>query len=122
MLKAMNDVKWVDQWVSMLAVFWGELLNHPHHSSSREVDQRSLLVYQAEHRIAWYLAIDTPAGAWDIGIFEPTLLRETHDQVSDEFRWCEDTEFRAMESHLSLFYFHIYNSLLSPLHNRCSLF
>jgi len=65
----------------MLATFWAALLNHLYRSSALESEKKCLLVYQAEQRIAWNQAIDTPEGAWDIGIIEPTLLRETHEWV-----------------------------------------
>jgi len=72
MLKAMNNAKWVNQCISMLAVFWAALLNHPYRASALEVEKKCLLVYQAEQRMAWHQAIDTPEGAWDIGIIEPS--------------------------------------------------
>ena len=79
LLKAMNSAKWVTQCISMLATFYVALLNHLYCLSALESEKKCLLVYQAEQRIAWHQAIDSPEGAWDISIIELTLLRETHE-------------------------------------------
>ena len=77
-LQAMANAKWTDQCTTMLATLWSGLMNHPYHFSADpetvDIDLQSLLVYQTEQRIAWHQAIDTPDGAWDIRIIDPTLL------------------------------------------------
>jgi len=103
MLQAMSNARWVPERITMLSEFWAALINHPYRSSPAEVDNQTLLVYQAEQRLNWHHAIDTPEGAWDIGIIEPTLLRETRQRVSDDHEARINAELRFRVSFLFCF-------------------
>jgi len=88
-LQAMANAKWTDQHTTMLAAFWSGLMNHPYWFSTDpetvDIDLQALLVYQAEQRIAWHQAINTPEGACtgDMSKFSETqkvqnMLKQCH--------------------------------------------
>lgn len=73
----MEAAKWLPQHLTMLSNLWGKLQVHEFHSSHNPLNQRALIVYQAEQQQAWHQAIDSPGGAWDIG----TLCKSTLSRV-----------------------------------------
>lgn len=76
----------------MLANLWGKLQVHPFRYSRDPLDQQALLLYQAEQRRAWHQAIDTPAGAWDIGTLCEISLSRARDDIYREDRRRVDNE------------------------------
>lgn len=83
-LLAMEAAKWPPQRLTMLANLWGKLQVHEFRSSRDPLDQRALIVYQAEQRRAWHQAIDSPGGAWDIGTLCESTLSRVRDAVYRE--------------------------------------
>ncbi|KAF8803480.1 hypothetical protein BYT27DRAFT_7020019, partial [Phlegmacium glaucopus] len=53
----MEEADWPQDHVTMLAKFWGNLQIHELRSSRDPLDQKTLIVYQAEQRRLWHLAI-----------------------------------------------------------------
>jgi len=102
MLEAMHKADWPAQRTNMLAAFWGGILNHEYRSSVDDVDVQTLLVFQGEQRWDWHQAIDTPEGAWNIGIIDPSIMRDTKERVFNEHRNRADLELRLRVSVLHL--------------------
>ena len=79
-------------------------MNHPYQFSTDlevvDIDLQPLLVYQAEQRITWHQAIDTPDGTWNIGVIDPTLLQGTWECAFHQHCNRADAEFRARVSNL----------------------
>ena len=91
-LLAMEAAKWPPQCLTMLANLWGKLQVHEFRSSHDPLDQRALIVYQAEQRRAWHQAIDSPGGAWDIGTLCESTLSRVRDVVYREDRQRLDSQ------------------------------
>lgn len=92
LIVAMQQAKWAEERVLMLAKFWGNLQVHPFQQSCDALDTRTLIAYQAEQRQRWHQAIHAPDGAWNISILSETILRETRDRVYRKERAAKDAE------------------------------
>ena len=80
MLLAMEEADWPVERIIMLASFWANLQVHELRSSRDPVDQKTLLLYQAQQRRLWHLAIPSPRGAYNISVID-----ETHSSLRDTF-------------------------------------
>ncbi|GBE78931.1 hypothetical protein SCP_0201280 [Sparassis crispa] len=92
MIRAMEEASWPEDRVAMLAKFWGNLQIHELRSSRDPLDQKTLLVYQAEQRKAWHLAIPSPQGAWNISRINDEIMRKVKERVYWEARNLKDNE------------------------------
>jgi len=110
LMDAMNNADWTQQCRNMLAVFWSGLLNHEYHSSPKDLDIKTLLVYQAEQQSNWHEAIDTPISAWDISIINEDIMQEVSEQVYKEHHDRLDSEMRLRVSVLHFFYLILFSS------------
>ena len=81
MVLTMEESDWPQERVAMLAKFWGNIQVHPFRSSRDPLDQKALLVYQAEQRRLWHLAISSPQGAYNLSCINEDILRSTHEKV-----------------------------------------
>ena len=81
MILAMEEADWPQERVAMLAKFWGNLQIHEFRSSTDPLDQKALLVYQAEQRRLWHLAISSPQGAYNLSRINEEILRKTREKV-----------------------------------------
>ena len=86
MLMAMEQADWACDCVQMLTNFYAALTDHAYHSSDKEVEKRTWVLYQAEQHIQWHLTIPSPEGTWDIGILSTVLMASTCAQVIDVLR------------------------------------
>ena len=100
MILAMEEANWPQERVSMLAKFWGNLQIHELRSSRDPLDQKTLLVYQAEQHRLWHLAISAPRGAYNIARINEEILRKTREKVYWDDRHAKDCE---RDYHVSLF-------------------
>jgi hypothetical protein len=132
MIVAMEESGWPQERVAMLAKFWGNLQVHELRSSRDPLDQKTLIVYQAEQRRLWHLAISSPQGAYNLSRINEDVIRKTQDKVYwDECRLKDyERDLRVSSLFLSFFplrpnlpfYFHNSLSFLSyvpSLPNRC---
>jgi hypothetical protein len=90
MIVAMEEADWTKERVAMLAEFWGKLMVHELRSSTDPLDQKTLIVYQAEQRRLWHLAISSPQGAYDLSRINEEIMRKTRDKVYYEDRRLRD--------------------------------
>ena len=81
MIVAMEEADWPQEHVAMLAKFWGNLQIHELRSSRDLLDQKTLIVYQAEQRRLWHLAISSPQGAYNLARINEEIMRKTRDKV-----------------------------------------
>ena len=81
MIIAMEEADWPQERVAMLAKFWGNLQIHELRSSRDPLDQKTLIVYQAEQRRLWHLAISSPQGAYNLSRINEEIMRKTRDKV-----------------------------------------
>jgi hypothetical protein len=81
MIVAMEEADWPSERVAMLAKFWGNLQIHELRSSRDPLDQKTLIVYQAEQRRLWHLAISSPQGAYNLSRINEEIMKKTRDQV-----------------------------------------
>ena len=81
MIVAMEEASWPQERVAMLAKFWGNLQVHELRSSRDPLDQKALIVYQAEQRRLWHLAISSPQGAYNLARINEEILRKTREKV-----------------------------------------
>jgi hypothetical protein len=104
MVLAMEEANWPKERVKMLAQFWGQLQVHEFRSSRDPLDQKTLIVYQAEQRRAWHHAISSPQGAYNISRINEDIIRKTRDKVYWEDRRHKDLErdYRVSNSILPL--------------------
>ena len=87
MIIAMEEANWPQERVAMLAKFWGNLQIHDLQSSRDPLDQKTLIVYQAEQRRLWHLAISPPQGAYNLSRINEEIMRKTREKVYwDEHR------------------------------------
>lgn len=89
-IEAMEDASWPDERVTMMAKFWRNLQVHDFRSMRDPLAQKSLLVYQAEQRKRWHLAVKTAAGAYDLSRINEILLERTRNDVYLEERRKQD--------------------------------
>ncbi|KAF8814939.1 hypothetical protein BYT27DRAFT_7238623 [Phlegmacium glaucopus] len=92
MIVAMEEADWPQDRVSMLAKFWGNLQIHELRSSRDPIDQKPLIVYQAEQRRLWHLAISSPRGAYNLSRINEEVVRKTRERVYWEDRRLKDNE------------------------------
>ena len=92
MIVAMEEADWPHDRITMLAKFWGNLQVHELRSSRDPLDQKTLLVYQAEQRRLWHLAITSPRGAYNISRINDEIMRKTREAVYWENRRALDRE------------------------------
>ncbi|KDQ49952.1 hypothetical protein JAAARDRAFT_142640 [Jaapia argillacea MUCL 33604] len=92
MVIAMQQAGWPDDRIQMLAEFWGSLQIHELRASPDPLDQKTLLVYQADQRIQWHRAITAPQGAYDISRISNEVMNKTRDQVYRDDRRLKDRE------------------------------
>ena len=92
MILAMEEADWPQDRVQMIAKFWGNLQVHELRSSRDPLDQKTLLIYQAEQRRLWHLAITSPRGAYNISRINEEIMRKTRDKVYWEDRRLKDYE------------------------------
>ena len=90
MIVAMEEADWPQERVSMLAKFWGNLQIHELRSSRDPLDQKTLIVYQAEQRRAWHLAISSPQGAYNLARINEEIMRKTREKVYWDERRLKD--------------------------------
>ena len=81
MIVAMEEADWPQERVGMMAKFWGNLQIHELRSSRDPLDQRTLIVYQAEQRRLWHLAIASPQGAYNVSRINEEIMRKTRETV-----------------------------------------
>jgi hypothetical protein len=90
MIVAMEEADWPKERVVMLAEFWGKLMVHELRSSRDPLDQKTLIIYQAEQRRLWHLAISSPQGAYNLSKINEEIIRKTRDKVYQEDRRLKD--------------------------------
>ena len=90
MIGAIEEADWPQERVVMLAKFWGNLQVHKLRSSRDPLDQKTLIVYQAEQLRLWHLAISSPQGAYNISRINDEILRKTREKVYWEDRRVKD--------------------------------
>ena len=90
MIVAMEEADWPQERVAMLAKFWGNLQIHELRSSRDPLDQRTLIVYQAEQRRLWHLAIASPQGAYNLSRINEEVMRKTREKVYWDERRLKD--------------------------------
>ena len=90
MIIAMEEADWPQERVAMLAKFWGNLQIHELQSSRDPLDQKTLIVYQAEQRRLWHLAISSPQGAYNLSCINEEIMRKTRDKVYWDERRVKD--------------------------------
>ena len=90
MIVAMEEADWPQERISMLAKFWGNLQIHELRSSRDPLDQKTLIVYQAEQRRAWHLAITSPQGAYNLARINEEIMRKTREKVYWDERRVKD--------------------------------
>jgi len=102
MIEAMGRASWPREHIQMMSDFWANLQEHPFHPSSAPFEQKSLLVYQAEQRRLWHIAIANPHSGYNLSIINEYLLRDTKERLF----WEERTRHESER-----------NSLVSPFHS-----
>ncbi|KAG1720962.1 hypothetical protein EDB19DRAFT_1917613 [Suillus lakei] len=81
-IQAMEDAAWPKDCVKMMALFWRNLQIHPFRSMIDPLAQKSLLVYQAEQRKRWHIAVKTvTAGIYNLLCINEKLLETTRTTV-----------------------------------------
>jgi hypothetical protein len=90
MIVAMEETDWPHDRVAMLAKFWGNLQIHEYRSSRDPLDQKTLIVYQAEQRRLWHLAISSPQGAYNLSRINEEIMRKTREKVYWDDRRLKD--------------------------------
>ena len=108
MIVAMEEADWPQERVAMLAKFWGNLQIHELRSSRDPLDQKTLIVYQAEQRRLWHLAISSPQGAYNLARINEEIMRKTRDKVYWDERRVKDYQRDLRVRFLSL---------STPIHN-----
>lgn len=92
MIVAMEEADWPQDRVTILAKFWGNLQVHELQSSRDPLDQKTLIVYQAEQRRLWHLAISSPHGAYNLSRINEEIMRKTRERVYWDDRKLKDNE------------------------------
>ena len=109
MIVAMEESDWPQDRVAMLAKFWGNLQMHEYRFSRDPLDQRMLIVYQAEQRRLWHLAISSPQGAYNLSRINEEIMRKTRDKVyCDEH--CQKDYQRNFRVRFSCYFFNGYST------------
>jgi hypothetical protein len=92
MIEAMGRANWPRERILMMSEFWANLQEHPFRSSGAPYKQKALLVYQAEQRRLWHIAIATPHGGYNLSIINDQLLRDTKERLFWQERTRSETE------------------------------
>ncbi|KAF8802921.1 hypothetical protein BYT27DRAFT_7260679, partial [Phlegmacium glaucopus] len=92
MIVAMEEADWPQDRVVMLAKFWGNLQIHELHSSRDPLDQKTLIVYQAEQCRLWHIAISSPRGAYNLSRINEELIWKTCEWVYWDDRKLKDNK------------------------------
>ena len=92
MIVAMEEAGWPQECVAMLAKFWGNLQVHELHSSRDPLDQKTLILYQAEQRRLWHIAITSPQGAYNLSHINEEIMRKTREKVYWDEHHAKDFE------------------------------
>ncbi|KAG1854882.1 hypothetical protein F4604DRAFT_1685892 [Suillus subluteus] len=80
-IDAMQEASWPADHVRMMALFWRNLQVHDFRSEREALAQKALLVYQAEQRKRWHIAVKSAGGAYDLSRINETLLARTRANV-----------------------------------------
>jgi len=91
-IDAIQAAGWPTDRVKMMALFWRNLQVHEYRSSRDPLAQKALLVYQAEQRKRWHIAVKSASGAYDLSRINETLLERTKNRVYWEDRERKDNE------------------------------
>ena len=81
-----------------MADFWTNLQEHPFHSSSMPFKQKTLLIYQAEQRRLWHIAITNPHSGYNLASINEVLLRDTKEWLFWEDQVQLETEQQPLIS------------------------
>ncbi|GBE84547.1 hypothetical protein SCP_0605260 [Sparassis crispa] len=92
MVLAMEQARWPEEWITMLARFWGNLQIHELRSSIDPLDQKTLLVYQGEQHKLWHRAITSSATAYNLAQINKELIRKTKERIYWAERGRRDNE------------------------------
>ncbi|KIJ54196.1 hypothetical protein M422DRAFT_221727 [Sphaerobolus stellatus SS14] len=98
MLLALQRVKGPAERVEALAGFWGKLLSHPLRISIDPLATKTLLLYQAQQRFAWYEAIPIEGKGWNLNEISEVLMQRAADDVYRTQREELDKALRAKVS------------------------
>lgn len=91
-ITAMQEASWPVDRVTMMAMFWRNLQVHDFRSMRDPQAQKALLVYQAEQRKRWHIAVKSAAGAYDLSRINEVLLERTRANVYLEERTRSDNK------------------------------
>ena len=86
MIEAMGRANWPHKCIQMMAHFWDNLQEHSFRSSGAPFEQKTLLVYQAEQRKLWHIAITSAHLGYNLSTINEVLLRDTKEQLFWEDR------------------------------------
>jgi len=89
-IEAMGRANWLPEHIQMMSNFWANLQEHPFRSSGVPFKQKSLLVYQAEQRQMWHIAITNPHSGYNLSIINEVLLMDMKEWLFWEE--CTQTE------------------------------
>jgi hypothetical protein len=81
MIEAMGRANWPPERIQMMSNFWANLQEHPFRSSGAPFEQKALLLYQAEQRRLWHIAINTPHSGYNLSIINESLLRDAKERL-----------------------------------------
>jgi hypothetical protein len=115
MIVAMEEADWPQERVAMLAKFWGNLQVHELRTSRDPLDQKTLLVYQAEQRRLWHLAITSPRGAYNLSRINEEVMKKTREQVYWDHRRIKDYERDFCVSPFLPLFIRVPQKIISPI-------
>jgi len=81
MIEAMGKASWPHNRIQMMADSWANLQEHPFRLSGAPFEQKSLLIYQAEQRRLWHIAITNPHSGYNLSSINEALLRDTKEHL-----------------------------------------
>ncbi|KIJ61275.1 hypothetical protein HYDPIDRAFT_31569 [Hydnomerulius pinastri MD-312] len=102
MITAMEQTNWTKERILMMATFWRNVQIHPFRSSRDPLAPKALLVYQAEQRKQWHIAVKAPEGPYDLSEINETLLDKTRMRVYWDERRKKDNERDYEVCHLTI--------------------
>jgi len=85
-IEAMQEAAWPADRIQMMALFWRNLQVHDFRSMRDPLAQKALLVYQAEQRKRWHIAVKSARGAYDLSRINEVLLERTRSDIYLEER------------------------------------
>lgn len=85
MVASMKQNDWPDDRINMHITFWSALQNHRWRHDFDIHKQRALLLYQAQQRRHWHLAIGS-SNSWSLARINQELLNEAQETVFNQFR------------------------------------